>query len=190
MNIGLCGGHRTGKSTLARAIAARINIPFVGTTTSQVFLEMGLDPAAPMDFPTRLKVQNRVLLAAEQIWQAEPNAFITDRTPIDMMAYTLADIQGTTEVDFGELEDYMQRCFASTNRFFSLLAIVQPGIPLVYEVGKAALNQAYIEHIHTLVLGLCGDRRLNCQSYCLERDVTNLEERVEIVVAIADRSKN
>ncbi|WP_425217200.1 AAA family ATPase [Tumidithrix helvetica] len=186
MNIGLCGGHRTGKSTLAKAIADRIDKPFVGTTTSQVFQQMGLDPAKPMDFPTRLRVQHQVLLAAEQVWQAEPNPFITDRTPIDMMAYTLADIQGTTEVNFVELEAYMQRCFVSANQFFSQLFVVQPGIPLVYEVGKAALNQAYIEHIHTLVLGLCSDLRLTCPFYCLERQVTDLEERIQTILTVLE----
>jgi hypothetical protein len=182
MNIGLCGGHRTGKSTLAKAIAPRMGIPFVGTTTSQVFEQMGLDPATPMDFPTRLRVQHQVLIAAEKVWQSESKPFITDRTPIDMMAYTLGDILGTTEVNFCELEDYIQRCFSSANQYFDWLVIVQPGIPLVYEPGKAALNQAYIEHIHTLVLGLCSDRRLNCRSYCLERHATDLEERIQIIL--------
>ena len=177
-NLGLCGAHRTGKTTLAIAISSHLNIPFVRTTTSQVFAQLGLDPAEPMDFQTRLFVQNHVLDAAEQVWQESVSPFISDRTPIDMIAYTLGDIQGKTEVDFNLLSQYMDRCFASTNQFFQNLAIIQPGIPLVYEEGKAALNAAYIEHINVLVIGLCSDRRLKTNVFCNARDVINLKTRI------------
>jgi hypothetical protein len=177
-NLGLCGAHRTGKTTLAIAIADRLNIPFVRTTTSQVFAQIGLDPAETMDFKTRLFVQNHVLDAAEQVWQSSPQPFISDRTPIDMIAYTLGDIQGKTKVDFDLLNQYIERCFASTNQFFQNLAIIQPGIPLVYEQGKAALNAAYIEHINVLVIGLCGDRRLVAEVFCNHRDAIDLETRI------------
>ena len=177
-NLGLCGAHRTGKTTLAIAISSHLNIPFVRTTTSQVFAQLGLDPAEPMDFQTRLFVQNHVLDAAEQVWQESARPFISDRTPIDMIAYTLGDIQGKTDVDFNLLSQYIDRCFASTNQFFQNLAIIQPGIPLVYEEGKAALNAAYIEHINVLVIGLCSDRRLKANVFCNDRKIINLETRI------------
>ncbi|MCY7331377.1 MAG: ATP-binding protein [Pseudanabaena sp. CAN_BIN31] len=181
-NLGLCGAHRTGKTTMAIAIGDRLNIPFVRTTTSQVFAQLGLDPAEPMDFKTRLFVQNHVLDAAEQVWQSSCSPFISDRTPIDMIAYTLGDIQGKTEVDFDLLSEYIDRCFVSTNRFFQNLAIIQPGIPLVYEQGKAALNAAYIEHINILVIGLCGDRRLNADVFCNQREAIDLEARIHNIL--------
>ncbi|MFZ4729397.1 MAG: AAA family ATPase [Pseudanabaena sp.] len=177
-NLGLCGAHRTGKTTLAIAISSQLNIAFVRTTTSQVFAQLGLDPAETMDFKTRLFVQNHVLDAAEQVWQESASPFISDRTPIDMIAYTLGDIQGKTDVDFNLLSQYIDRCFASTNQFFQNLAIIQPGIPLVYEEGKAALNAAYIEHINVLVIGLCSDRRLKTNVFCNARDVINLKTRI------------
>lgn len=177
-NLGLCGAHRTGKTTLAIAISTDLNLPFVRTTTSQVFAQLGLDPAEPMDFQTRLFVQNHVLDAAEQVWQESASPFISDRTPIDMIAYTLGDIQGKTDVDFNLLSQYIDRCFASTNQFFQNLAIIQPGIPLVYEEGKAALNAAYIEHINILVIGLCNDSRLKTNVFCNARDVINLKTRI------------
>ena len=181
-NLGLCGAHRTGKTTLAIAISSHLNIPFVRTTTSQVFAQLGLDPAEPMDFQTRLFVQNHVLDAAEQVWQESASPFISDRTPIDMIAYTLGDIQGKTEVDFDLLSQYIDRCFASTNQFFQNLAIIQPGIPLVYEEGKAALNAAYIEHINILVIGLCNDSRLKTNVFCNARDVIAIDLRINNIL--------
>jgi hypothetical protein len=177
-NLGLCGAHRTGKTTLAIALSSHLNIPFVRTTTSQVFAQLGLDPAEPMDFTTRLYVQNHVLEAAEQVWQDSATPFISDRTPIDMIAYTLGDIQGKTDVDFDLLNQYIDRCFTSTNQFFQNLAIIQPGIPLVYEQGKAALNAAYIEHINVLVAGLCSDSRLKANIFCNPREAIALEVRI------------
>ena len=181
-NLGLCGAHRTGKTTLAIAISTDLNLPFVRTTTSQVFAQLGLDPAEPMDFKTRLFVQNHVLDAAEQVWQESASPFISDRTPIDMIAYTLGDIQGKTEVDFDLLSQYIDRCFASTNQFFQNLAIIQPGIPLVYEEGKAALNAAYIEHINILVIGLCNDSRLKTNVFCNARDVIAIDLRINNIL--------
>lgn len=135
-----------------------------------------------MDFKTRLFVQNHVLDAAEQVWKNSETPFISDRTPIDMIAYTLGDIQGKTAVDFDLLSQYIDRCFASTNQFFQNLAIIQPGIPLVYEEGKAALNAAYIEHINVLVIGLCSDRRLKANVFCNDRDVIDIDSRISNIL--------
>jgi hypothetical protein len=181
-NLGLCGAHRTGKTTLAIALASDLNIPFVRTTTSQVFAELGLDPAETMDFKTRLFVQNHVLDAAEKVWQNSPSPFVSDRTPIDMIAYTLGDIQGKTEVDFDLLNQYIDRCYASTNQFFQNLAIIQSGIPLIYEQGKAALNPSYIEHINVLVIGLCQDSRIKANVFCNPREAIALDLRIRNIL--------
>jgi hypothetical protein len=189
-NLGLCGAHRTGKTTLAIALASDLSIPFVRTTTSQVFAELGLDPAETMDFKTRLFVQNHVLDAAEKVWQDSPSPFVSDRTPIDMIAYTLGDVQGKTDVDFDLLNQYIDRCYASTNQFFQNLAIIQSGIPLIYEQGKAALNPSYIEHINVLIIGLCQDSRINANVFCNPREAISLDLRIcnilESITSIKD----
>ncbi|HDN25598.1 MAG TPA: AAA family ATPase, partial [Thioploca sp.] len=151
--IGLCGSHRTGKTTLAEALSKKMGIPFLKTSTSMVFKQHGLHPAQVLDFKTRLWIQHRVIEAAVAVWQTEKDSFVTDRTPIDFMAYTLADIQGATVVDFAELEAYLALCFEVANQCFTKLAVLQPAIPLVFEPGKASLNRAYMEHLNTIVQG-------------------------------------
>jgi predicted ATPase len=179
MRLGLAGSHRTGKTSLAKAISQTRGVPFVETTTSAVFAQSGLHPAVPLEFKTRLWIQHRILQAAVAVWQATPEAFVTDRTPFDFMAYTLADIQGATVVDFAALEEYLTDCFKITNQFFTQLVVVQPAIPLVHEEGKAALNKAYMEHLNTIILGLCNDERLSCPVATLKRHILSLEERVK-----------
>ena len=182
MNIGLCGSHRTGKTTLAEAISKKNGMPFLRTVTSKVFQQYGIDPSMPMDLKTRLGIQHKILDAAEKIWQTAEEQFITDRTPLDMMAYTLADIQGTTEINFDELEGYLARCIDVTNTFFALLVLVQPGIPLMHEEGKAALNEGYLEHLNYMILGLCNDDRVKGTFICLHRTMTSIDERVDTVL--------
>ncbi|MEN8141152.1 MAG: AAA family ATPase, partial [Thermodesulfobacteriota bacterium] len=80
--IGLCGAHRTGKTTMARQCARDYALALVTTDTSAVFAEHGLDPAAPMDFATRLWIQDKVLVAGEAVWGGQERPFITDRTPL------------------------------------------------------------------------------------------------------------
>ena len=187
--IGLCGSHRTGKTTLANTISQQLQIPFLRTSTSEVFKQHGLHPAQPLDFKERLWIQHRVLEAATEVWQTETGAFITDRTPIDFMAYTLADIQGATSVDFAKLEEYLMACFQVTNQFFTQLVVLQPAIELVYEEGKAALNKAYMEHLNIVIQGLCGDERLMCSSMIVKRHIINLTERVQSVISVRGKTK-
>jgi len=184
MNVGLCGAHRTGKTTLALELAKLKGAQFVRTRVSEIFQECGLHPAQPMDFATRLKVQFRILDACESDWQRAGGSFITDRTPVDLMAYTLGDVQGDTEVNQPDFDHYIERCFESANRFFDALVIIQPGIPLEAAEGKAALNNAYIEHINSLILGLCHDERLNCRFLRVSRSMTDLNERIRLVAEI------
>jgi hypothetical protein len=182
--LGLCGSHRAGKTTLARGIAARTGVEFLQTATSEVFAHNGLDPSIHMDFSTRIWIQHKVIDAAEVVWGSAAGSFVSDRTPIDMMAYTLADVQGETVVDFTELEKYLNHCFAVTNRFFSKLVIIQPAIPLIHEEGKAALNRAYMEHLNVLIKGLCNDERLHCPFTLMKRNIVDLHARVSELLKI------
>ncbi len=181
IKIGISGSHRSGKTTLATALSKEIEIPLLKTSSSSVFKQHGLHPAQSLDFKTRLWIQHRIIEAAIKVWR-QPN-FVTDRTPIDFMAYTLADIQGATDVNFAELEAYLTYCFEVTHQFFTKIIILQPAIPLIYEEGKAALNRAYMEHLNSLIQGLCHDERLKCPSFLIKRHITSLEGRVRAVLS-------
>lgn len=178
MNVGFCGAHRTGKTTLAMEIARLTGKQFVRTRVSEIFAEHGLHAAQEMDFATRLGIQYRILEGCERDWLNASSDFVTDRTPVDFLAYTLGDVLGKTEVHQNDFDGYLERCFELTNTFFGALVIVQPGIPLEVAEGKAALNKAYIEHINSLVIGLCHDQRVRSRIITLNREVIDLDERI------------
>lgn len=182
-NIGLCGAHRTGKTTLAMELARLTGKQFVRTRVTEIFKQHGLHAAQQMDFETRLRIQYRILEACESDWQNAASDFVTDRTPMDFLAYTLGDVQGKTEVNYADFDQYIERCFALTKTFFDVLVVLQPGIPLEHAEGKAALNKAYIEHVNSLVIGLCHDQRVESRVITLNREVIALDERIRTISA-------
>lgn len=192
MSVGLCGAHRTGKTTLARAYAQKRGVTFVETSVSAIWHDLGLDPAKEYDFATRLAVQEEILKRVDAIYAKYAGLdFITDRTPLDMAAYTLGDAIGErVPADCQDrLERYVQNCFEVTNRRFGMVLLIQPGIPLVDAPGKAAMNRGYIEHLNSLILGLTVDERLTSLHYYMPRAIVKPEDRLTALESTVERSK-
>lgn len=184
MSVGLCGAHRTGKSTLARAYADKNGVAFLETRTSAVFKRLKLSPKKDYDFRTRLKIQEAILDDAIALYSEERTSdWITDRTPVDMLAYTLADVQRANldHEDSDRLQRYMEKCFRVTNMFFSTLVLVQPGIEVVEEEGKAPGSPAYIEHLNSLAMGLMVDERIRAAHFYIPRSRTGIEDRLDCI---------
>lgn len=182
---GLLGPHRSGKSTLAKAFSDKFDVSFVETSVSAIFKELGLSASNTPTFSERLRIQELILDRVNAIYESVDCAIltITDRTPIDMLAYTLSEAIGNVVCpeDQVRLARYAQRCFEVTNRHFCVLLLVQPGIPIVAAEGKAALNMAYMEHLSSLMFGLMMDERCSVPHYFIRRSMLDLNERVKAV---------
>jgi hypothetical protein len=178
--IGLSGAHRTGKTTLARTFAERRNLLFLRTSATGTFERLGLDPKKDYSFGQRLSIQNEILKDFEKVYRSAGRPFVADRTPLDTLAYMVADVQreNVTELESKELEAYIKECYRVLNAYFPIVVIVQPGIPIVEEAGKAPGLMAYIEHINSLVLGFMVDERYSGEHYFIPRRRTDMEERI------------
>jgi predicted ATPase len=181
--LGLCGAHRTGKSTLARAFAAKANIPFVQTQTKEIIAETGIDVREVKTFAERMTLQRCILAATEiKTYRGAPGNAVCDRTPIDMLMYLLADVRGDTltpeqEID---LKAYAIDCYMAANRYFSAIVLVQPGIEIVDDPQSLQPSPGYMEHLNALALGLLlDDRMTSCKAFFIPKYKTNLEARVE-----------
>lgn len=185
--IGITGPHRSGKSTLAKAIADQYSFSFIDTSTSVVFKELGLDPSKTYDFTTRLMVQRAILDHLRKAYAVEVGEndtdVITDRTPIDMLAYTYAEVNGNnlSDKDTEALLEYTEECIELTNRRFSLIVALQPGIAYVPAPGKGASNPAYIEHLNALIMGCVADERIKVKTAYIPRAVLGIQERIDAV---------
>ena len=183
MIIGLSGTQRSGKTTIARAYADKFGVQFIASSASACFAELGLDPQKTYDFKTRLDVQELILERFEAFYKTASikHGAIADRTPLDLIAYTMADaVNDSVPEDQQErFAKYIDRCFEVLNKYFSFVMVVPPAIEFVPAEGKGVGNKAYLEHLHTLFRGLVVDDRMtSTKSYHLPRKATDLEDRI------------
>lgn len=182
LGIGYCGAHRTGKTTTGKALSEKTGIPMSVTQTSKVFKELGFNPANNLVLSDRLLVQHATLDSATKMWDLFINPFITDRTPIDMIAYTLASVKQeelTPELDV-QLQDYIRRCIMTTEKYFNVIFQINPVIPIVEEFGKAATWKTHIDHIALLVNGLTGSEHFyDVNIHVIPDTIVTIDERVE-----------
>lgn len=188
MSLAFVGAHRTGKSTLADAFAQQAGVPFVQTGATEVFRILGLDPKAEYPIEQRISVQAAILRAFEEQWldaSRRATFFVSDRSPLDLASYLLADVSRQTLTGRPEVahavNDYVRACIESANRFFHTIILIQPGIPLVEEQGKAPACPAYMAHLNAIMLGLLGDERLQLAARKLPEAVLDLGQRVSAV---------
>lgn len=188
MSLALLGAHRVGKTTLARAFAQKHDIPFVQTGASEVFKALGLDPKAEYPIDQRIAIQAAILHAFEAQWLdacSRTTFYISDRSPLDLASYLLADVTRQTLAGQPAVAEavvhYVARCISSANRFFSTIVLVQPGIKLVEEKGKAPACPAYMEHLNSLQFGLLMDQRLETKGYAIKRQFLTVDERIASV---------
>lgn len=179
--IGISGCHGVGKTTLAKAFSNKFNVAFVSSRASQVIADAGFDARLSYGFSDRLRLQSLILESAlEDYCAASGGAFVTDRTPLDYLAYLLSDV-GRNNVegeDERELLDYRQRCFDAMNDYFNVIIVVQPGIALTCREGKGTPNQAYLEHFNAIVCGLSVDPQTLITATHLPRGCVDLRTRV------------
>lgn len=167
---------------MARAFSKKSGLPFVQTSASEVFKQLGMSPRLDYPLSQRIEVQRRILDACEKQYRSVgTGVFVTDRTPIDMLAYMLADVQRQNVDSSTEeaLDQYFKDCISVSNYHFAILMVVQPGISIVEDEDKAPANASYVEHINTLILGLTVSEVIESAHYYIPRYMTSLESRVE-----------
>ncbi|HDR9086296.1 TPA: AAA family ATPase [Burkholderia vietnamiensis] len=188
--IGLSGAQRTGKSTLAQAYAEATGVKFVPTSAAATFERLGYSPKADYPFETRLMIQREILRDMDRLYERSGVKFITDRTPIDLLGYTLADVQ-RNNVPYelaADVDRYTQDCYESANRHFTTLILVQPGIQMVEAEGKAPAHRTHMEHLNYLMLGLLIDDRLQCDHFLIPKRYTSIEKRIEAITYALGKS--
>lgn len=195
MSVGLTGSHRTGKTTLAKAYGEKHETHVCLTSASGVFKTLGFDPQKDYPIEIRMDIQEAILKDfARQYKEASDisgRSFITDRTPVDLMAYALADISRNKLSD--EMEErfskYFRSCIDLCNIYFSTLVVVKPGIPLVEDATKAPIGNAYIEHLSQIIMGLTVDERITAMHYYIPTHITELERRIACVKGAVNQTQ-
>lgn len=186
--LGLAGAHRTGKTTLARAFAERTDCNFVTISMTEILASEGLEPKDIKDPDTRLRVQRKAVERCDRVFGAQRSDFISDRTPLDVAAYTMADaVQGfyTTPAQQAEVVRMMYQCIDITNTYFNGIVFVRPTpeISYVEEPGKPLSDIAYQKHHDMLVLAHLSEEVNNIPFWIMR--AVDLEKRVEALENVA-----
>lgn len=87
MRIAIAGASGTGKTTLARAISEKYNLPLNPVGARSVALEMGFDNPYDVDAAgKRVEFQKR-LFESKHDWELAHDDFVTDRSYLDNLTY-------------------------------------------------------------------------------------------------------
>lgn len=89
MRIAISGASGTGKTTIAKVIAERFNIPLNPVGARSVSAGMGLDNPYDVDrLGLRVEFQGR-LFQQKRDWEAQHEHFVTDRSYFDNLVYCM-----------------------------------------------------------------------------------------------------
>ncbi|MGE8141800.1 hypothetical protein ACQKOE_07480 [Novosphingobium sp. NPDC080210] len=197
MRIGFCGAHRSGKTTLAKIVAEEYGLNFVDSPASKIVKDFEFDMARDnrLDFHngslgdsnnTGVSMQWAIYLSLinaidNNTWGGK--SFVSDRTPLDVAAYMLADATAYAGEEWsqGEAMRMVQRAILDTERMFDMVLLVPPGIQFMVEDGKPPLNEAYQEHHHMLCRGMLFDEDLDLFWDEIRRTTHTIEDRMDFV---------
>lgn len=188
--LAIVGTHRCGKSTLAADVAKVSGMTFIPTSVSSIFRSMGLEPDQVLEFSQRMAVQDAIIDHCRKLWSEHTGYFVTDRSPLDFLAYTYADLPRDRSLDSYEaewLESYEDRCMRLTAESFSALMLLRPAIDVVSdpEKGSARLCSGLINKVDLLVRGLLMDDRLSqVARRVMRRDTIDRSLRLAVTMAL------
>lgn len=159
MIYGLSGASGTGKTTLGETVSGMTGIPFTPTEITKMAKEQcGFDAIGNLSLQDRLQLQEKMLeLYILRLREAKGH-LLTDRTPIDMCAYMLAEVymnceEELTQDECERINRYVDLCQKATARFFDHVFVVRP-LPTYTEASnRPRLNPGYQRHIQLIVEG-------------------------------------
>lgn len=163
--VGCCGVSGSGKTTLCEAMASD-KVVYLKTTISDIYKSASKHPTVRMTLSERLDVQQTILETLTAQWRDALERYensdviiLSDRSPLDFIAYTMAEVSGYDEIDkalANRLLKYVDDCWRAAEMFSTHIHF-PPGLPPVANLDgkvRAAQNKAYNLHYDTILLGL------------------------------------
>lgn len=168
MVYGFCGAHRSGKTTLARRVAEDLGIEFLEVRTGPVMKAHGINIVADMPMNERIAAQEILLAHHVKTIEEAGRPLITDRTPLDMAAYTLGEVfMNRLKMETDEerrldarVDAYVATCMALFRRHYQAAVMVKPLEIYVDEDGKPPASRAYQWHFNYLLRGLLDSSKI------------------------------
>lgn len=195
--IGITGVQGSGKTTLAKYLDAHYGIPYVDAGVGRLMSEMGVKVGEKLPLYERLQVQMEIAKHIELISRGM-DGFVIDRTPADVMAYTLDLVGQTNDNRCIELALEIERfCHQTAISNFNAIVGLRPGVSLTAEDLKreqrASLDRLYVARIDAL---MCGElTKINSlpgkgdlQVFFMSEKCRTIDARAKAIMRALDRA--
>lgn len=173
--IGIAGAHRVGKSTLCTELENfGVGLyKYVSTDLTSVLKKHKVSAVELQKRPIYefLTIQYDILdkiIKTIKSCREQKGVFVVDRTPIDALAYLWSNFNATdfeslhyNRIDSEEnikkiytsIDAYKKTAFEACQDDLAMIFLVQPGIKIVEEKGKALPDVHYQEQLNRFMLG-------------------------------------
>jgi AAA+ ATPase superfamily predicted ATPase len=160
--VGFSGAHRSGKTTTAIEVAKKLDVEYINANVrNSVEVWTSFSPSDYMTFGERIQVQEFILNDMERLLEKNRldrfSSFIIDRTPIDILAYLLTNIDNTTSSIFDSRgQDLIERCLDLSSKYFTHFVVIPASIPFVRgdnKSGKVYDSRMYQESLTNMIAG-------------------------------------
>lgn len=159
MIYGLTGQSASGKSTLAQLVAEHMSLTYLPTSISASAKRHGYDAVGDLSLHDRIDLQHHLLDdMIEAIHQVDRPA-ILDRTPIDMIAYMLCEVnmhshKHLSDKNLNRIEDYVHACCdAAQMNFAWIFFLNRLDFVAVDDKPRPPVNPGYSLHTDLVMRG-------------------------------------
>ncbi|WBM72961.1 ATP-binding protein (plasmid) [Buttiauxella sp. WJP83] len=195
--IGIAGAQGSGKTTLAKYLDDHFGIPYVDAGVGKLMKSLGVKVGESMPLFERLQVQMEIARHIELITRGA-EGFVIDRTPADVMAYTLDLVGQTNEDRCIELAMDIERfCHQAVVSNLNAVVGLRPGVALTNadfnREQRASLDRLYVARIDAL---MCGElTKINAlphigdlQVFVVSEKCRTVASRAKSVMRVLDRA--
>lgn len=184
MLFGLCGASGTGKTTLAKKVAEDLSITFIPTSITENARALGYEAVGELSLSERLDLQWGLLARHLDLIKNAPRPLILDRTPIDILAYMMAELHmhshnHLSPKELDSVATYVNYCLNAAAKFYDFVFCLAPLETYESDPRRPAPNPGY--QLHTQMIMHGGLSMIyGSLSYAMV-NVQSLDERVDFV---------
>lgn len=160
MIVCFTGTHGSGKTTVAKAVAEGMGLPFYPSRASEIHERLGVKANANLDFADRLVVQGEILTAWSYDFadaRISGKGGVFDRCPIDFAAYLSSEIPRDLDAEVSTLaQHYIDHC-VRLSKYLPLILFTRPLTSRLADRGDGKPNVdnvAYSDQIDRIIRGI------------------------------------